>query len=836
MKIKVLFLFFLCLTFQINAQNNSINFDGVDDQILLNGSSSLNSFNAVTLEAWINADVWKNNLWEGTIFGRDDVATAGYVLRSGANGTLDFTVGTPGGWISATSSPIMVQGLWNHVAAVIDGNQLRIYINGMLEGSQTLSTAITPTLNNIILGESAGFAGRAFDGNIDEVRVWDVALTQAEIAANMTTDYTSATPNLVAYYKMDVINNGNSTPNVITPSNDGTLSNFSGSPLVSGYVVTTEDIAIETVDAPDLLTIFNNDAKVKVTVVNAGMDPISGFDVGYSIDGGSTFVTETLTQTLNAGETYTHIFAQNLTKAEGNFELLLNVSSSNDQNLTNNSRNVMYTMPTGNQLEIPIFVQEQHNFAGAGQTNFADVILPDSNTNYSSITMEISVNCPSTGCDPWDQPANISIIKDGQSYEIVRYIVPFGIACGGWTVDVTDFKSILTGDTNFRSFIQVWGASGWLLDAKLIYELGDVEEPYQKFTPLWNTDYQVYGEPTVSYDLPVQTVTTHPATQNVSMRMTITGHGQGNTNNAAEFSQFTHQVAANGTVVEDHVLWNTECSINPCSPQNGTWTFSRAGWCPGAAVTPYWVDLSDQVTNNSISVDYILDDYTNLLNTGYNGGSHTEPHYRIHAYLVEKSNQYIADDPLTDLAALDITSPTNETINGLIPISVLFENQGSTSITDPVLILSINGVEVATENVSAIINPGENLEYTFSYTEDFDSSLPYDIQVQINTDNDQTVSNDIVSRLVDASLGINTTEFENITIFPNPTTGVFDIFGIELNEEVNVKIYSITGAEVYNKVLTESTEINLGASIVAGIYFVELQKNASTTVRKLIVK
>lgn len=836
MKKKLVFLLLLLLLLQVNAQNNSINFDGVDDFITLNGSSSIVNYDSLTLEAWINADEWKPNFFEGTIFGRDDSATGGYVLRSGANGTLDIALGTATGWVTVSTSPIMPEGIWVHVAAVIDVDEVRLYVNGDLEATQAFTSNINPTANEIILGDSSGFPGRNFEGSIDEVRIWDVALSETDIFNNMTTDYPSDTANLIAYYKMDVINNGDSTPNELNDVNDGTLSNFSGSPLVSGYVITTEDIAIETVDAPDLLTIFNNDAKVKVTVANVGIEPINSFDVEYSADGGNTFVTETITQTLNVGESYTHIFNQTLTQAQEDFELLLNVSSSNDQNLNNNSRNVMYTMPNAGQFEIPIFVQEQHNFAAAGQTNFADVILPDSTTNYSSITMEISVNCPSTGCDPWDQPANISIIKDGQSYEIVRYIVPFGIACGGWTVDVTDFKSILTGNTNFRSYIQVWGASGWLLDAKLIYEVGDVEEPYQKFTPLWNTDYQVYGEPTVSYDLPEQTVSTNPATQNVSMRMTITGHGQGNTNNAAEFSNFTHQVVANGTVVDNHQLWNPECPSNPCSPQNGTWEFPRAGWCPGTAAQPYMVDLTEEVNNNSISVDYVLQDYTNFLNTGYNSGSHTEPHYRIHAYLVEKSNQYIADEPLTDLAAMDITSPTNETLGGLTPISVLFENQGSTAITDPELILSINGIEVATENVSAIINPGENLEYTFNYTEDFDSSLIYNIQVQINSENDETVSNDIVSRLIDASLGINNTEFANITIFPNPTTGVFNISGLELNSELSVKVYSITGAEVYNEVLNESTEIKLGTTIASGLYFVELQKNASTTVRKLIVK
>lgn len=838
MKNKLLFTALLFFTLAFNAQNNSIDFDGVDDFITLNGSSNYNSLNSQTLEAWIKADQWKPNFWEGTIFGRDDASTAGFVLRAGANGTLDFTVGTNAGWVSATTTPIMLENIWYHIAAVIDNNELRIYINGSLEATTTF-TLVNPTTNDILIGESAGFSGRTFDGSIDEVRIWDTPLSQSQIADNMTTDYPAGTANLIAYYKFDVLNDSDTTtPNEYDTATNGTLSNFSGTPLDAGYFTSDIDLSLSLVNAPDAITVFNNDSKAKITVTNDGAQAVSSFDVSYSIDGGSSFVTETVSQTLNPNESYVHIFDAEIPKALADFDLIATVSIVDDLNTNNDTLTVAYTSPIGSngQFEIPLFVDEQHNFGSAGQRNFTTVALPDSNINFSKITLEISVNCPSTGCDPWDQPAKLSVVREGQSFEIARYIVPFGIACGEWTVDVTDFKTILTGATTFDSFIQVWGPSGWLLDATLIYETEEVENKYQKFTPLWTTDYHVYGDPGISHDLEEQTVTVNPNSQDVSMRMTITGHGQGNTNNAAEFAQFTHQITANGAVVNNHTLWNTECATNPCSPQNGTWIFPRAGWCPGAAVEPYWVDMTNNVVDNNISLDYVLADYTNFINTGYNGGSHTEPHFRIHSYLVEKSNQYIADNSFIDLAAVAITSPTNETINAASLVTVTLENLGSTPIINPSLTLSIDGVEVSTEIVSETIAPGSSIDYTFSYVANFDPALPYDIKTRIDVVDDEAVSNDIVSRLVDSSLSNGSVELTGITLFPNPTNGEFTISGAELNGKVQLHIYSVTGLKIYDQEIDANGSITLSNVASTGLYFVEIIKEKKVSVNKLIIK
>ena len=73
-----------------------------------------------------------------------------------------------------------------------------------------------------------------------------------------------------------------------------------------------------------------------------------------------------------------------------------------------------------------------HQFFG-NSGNSRDLIenveFPLSNEGFSEIIMNISLECPNGGCDPWDRKANISIKQFGKWYEIGRYVTPYGIGC-----------------------------------------------------------------------------------------------------------------------------------------------------------------------------------------------------------------------------------------------------------------------------------------------------------------------------------------------------------------------------------------------------------------------
>ena len=73
---------------------------------------------------------------------------------------------------------------WSHIAATYDGAALRLYLNGTLVSSQARTGAISTSTNPLQIGGDSIY-GQFFQGAIDEVRIYNRALTQAEIQTDM---------------------------------------------------------------------------------------------------------------------------------------------------------------------------------------------------------------------------------------------------------------------------------------------------------------------------------------------------------------------------------------------------------------------------------------------------------------------------------------------------------------------------------------------------------------------------------------------------------------------------------------------------------------------------
>jgi hypothetical protein len=328
-------------------------------------------------------------------------------------------------------------------------------------------------------------------------------------------------------------------------------------------------------------------------------------------------------------------------------------------------------------LVINTFDEEEHT-GGAHITK--SFTFPNDMSIYDSISMRIALTCPPGGCDPWDRFANIKVKTATQKIEIGRYMTPYGNDWCDWTIDVTDYKNYLEGTVELISHVDTWN-KGWAVTVDFECFLGTEEYAYVTVQNVW-TDYDfTYGDTLFySIDLAEKNYTIPSDAQKVVMRINNTGHGQGNTDNAAEFSQKTHEIHANNSVYTQ-ALWKADCAQNPCSPQAGTWQYPRAGWCPGQAVTPWDYDVTNDVTPGQLlSVDYVLEPYFNEcspFNPGcnssictqctYNSNTHTRPHYKIAAQLLVYSNTPVIITELNNVAPInDIDlhpNPTTGTLN-----------------------------------------------------------------------------------------------------------------------------------------------------------------------------
>ena len=208
-----IFIPFLFLIFHLNAQSQLAGsgraYDFNSNFVSVPNNASLNVA-TITIEAWIKADSWAPNIWENSIVSKDGWATGdqGYCLRAGANGALSFNFGN-GSWHEVTSPALMQTGKWYHVAATYNGSIQRIFINGIQVGTSNYTGSISSTTYDLNIGRMSYTSGgtRFFDGSIDEVRIWNTALSEAVIKEYMCQKVSATHPNysnLRAYYNFDL--------------------------------------------------------------------------------------------------------------------------------------------------------------------------------------------------------------------------------------------------------------------------------------------------------------------------------------------------------------------------------------------------------------------------------------------------------------------------------------------------------------------------------------------------------------------------------------------------------------------------------------------------------
>jgi gliding motility-associated-like protein len=117
---------------------------------------------------------------------------------------------------------------WYHIAGVKEGQQARIYVNGILRAETTLPSGPIRVSNgpaNLGTNYATGY-NNWFDGNIDEFRLWNFARTQAQIQSKMNDTLLGNEAGLQAYYKFNETGQGNGI--VVTNSAQASGSQLNG--------------------------------------------------------------------------------------------------------------------------------------------------------------------------------------------------------------------------------------------------------------------------------------------------------------------------------------------------------------------------------------------------------------------------------------------------------------------------------------------------------------------------------------------------------------------------------------------------------------------------------
>ena len=253
-RIKSVLIFGLLMTmFQATSvyAQNALNFDGINDFVQTTFGGVLGTSNR-TFEAWVKPTSGSTSNMAILDYGLNAVGSRNTFLVN-PNNQLAFISGGTNANISSSSNAV-TPGQWNHVALVINSGTGYLYVNGVQVGTGNLSNVNTPSGNtNMRIGQRVPGGSIPYKGEIDEVRIWDVARTATEISNNMGAEFCLQDSNLVAYYKFnDGIASGSnsgldSLNDVSGNANTGTLNNFalSGatSNWVTGYSLTTSTLS-----------------------------------------------------------------------------------------------------------------------------------------------------------------------------------------------------------------------------------------------------------------------------------------------------------------------------------------------------------------------------------------------------------------------------------------------------------------------------------------------------------------------------------------------------------------------------------------------------------------
>ena len=208
----------------------SLDFDGVDDFVDIGNPTNLQITGAMTLSAWIKRDssASANNY---VVIGKDGInsGTRSYLLSLN-NSSFKARIGIfkSGSFSVVESTTVISTGVWYHIMGVNDGSDLKIYVNGVLEATNSSGGGVIDNGNTdfgIGRRDGAGANAGYWNGKIDEVAVWN-----SDQSSNVTTIYNSGVPNdlnslsPLGYWRFEE-GSGTTATDSGSGANDGTITN-----------------------------------------------------------------------------------------------------------------------------------------------------------------------------------------------------------------------------------------------------------------------------------------------------------------------------------------------------------------------------------------------------------------------------------------------------------------------------------------------------------------------------------------------------------------------------------------------------------------------------------
>ena len=280
-----------------NFTGNALDFDGENDYVSIADDSSLD-LNTFTVSLWI-----KPNGTGGQFIinkGENAVVGVGYRIY------LDSTTLWADTFVPARvySSGTVTIGVWQHIAFTYNGTNQKLYVDGNLVDYDNQSGSLETNDDPLMLGCRLLNSNESdfFEGELDEVRIWNVARTQTEINDNMNLTLSGSETGLVSYWQLN--ESTGTTASDVVGINDGTLFNMTD----DDWVTSTAPVGFPTLTTTIAGSITHNSAESGGNVIWEGESAVTAKGVCWSTSANPTTADD---YTTNGSET--GVFISNIT-------------------------------------------------------------------------------------------------------------------------------------------------------------------------------------------------------------------------------------------------------------------------------------------------------------------------------------------------------------------------------------------------------------------------------------------------------------------------------------------------------------------------------------------
>ncbi len=204
---------------------SALDFDGKSQYAVIQPNQSLNLSGSMTIEAWIKPRS-SGSGYAGRIVDKNK-----FLLYIGYDNTLRFLDSNDAGqygYISTRSRNAINYNEWQHVAVTYDGDSTaKLYVNGVEMEADTnyyvkfKGKTADNSSSPLFIGNNSNM-NRPFDGEIDEVRIWNKARTKDELIADMNVNLNGNEPGLEGYWQFQE-GNGSLTKDETTNNDTATV-------------------------------------------------------------------------------------------------------------------------------------------------------------------------------------------------------------------------------------------------------------------------------------------------------------------------------------------------------------------------------------------------------------------------------------------------------------------------------------------------------------------------------------------------------------------------------------------------------------------------------------